>query len=101
MSVPLEEVKKIAGLARLSFNEDELKAYSGHLNQILDYVGKLNELNTDHVAPTSSVQDTDGPLREDMVHASLPTQEVMKDAPSHQDGFFRVPKVIQSDGGNP
>ena len=65
MSISLKEVKKIAELARLYFDEGELTVYCEHLNEILNYVDKLNELETDHVEPTYSVQSDPETMRED------------------------------------
>ncbi len=100
MSVSLEEVRNIATLARLHFSDQQLEAYRENLNEILKYVEKLKELDTENVEPTFYVQDSKNSMREDTVRPSLPVEDVMKNAPSHAQGFFRVPKVIQSDGGN-
>lgn len=100
MSVSLEETKKIAELARLQLSEDELKKYQFHLNEILTYVEKLNELDTDEIQPTYYVQTSRETLREDRTKPSLTLEEVMQNAPAHGNDFFRVPKVIQSDGEN-
>ena len=97
MSISLKEVKKIAELARLYFDEGELTVYCEHLNEILNYVDKLNELETDHVEPTYSVQSDPETMREDRKKPSLSLEEVMKNAPAKKHGFFSVPNVI--DGG--
>ncbi|MFC1569349.1 Asp-tRNA(Asn)/Glu-tRNA(Gln) amidotransferase subunit GatC [bacterium] len=100
MSVSLEETRKIALLAKLDFTDDELNQYREHLNEVLTYVEKLNELDTDKVEPTYYVQTSKDAMREDKTTPSLSLEDVMKNAPKHRHGFFRVPKVIQSDGGN-
>lgn len=100
MGVSLEEARKIADLARLQFTEEELESYRDHLNEVLTYVDKLNELDTTNVEPTYYTQSSDEKLRKDEIKASLSIEEVMKNAPLHGHGFFRVPKVIQEDGGN-
>lgn len=100
MSVSLEEARKIANLARLQFTDEELENYRNHLNEVLAYVDKLNELDTEQVEPTFYTQSSENALREDEKKASLPIEEVMKNAPLHGHDFFRVPKVIQDDGGN-
>ena len=94
MSISLTEVKKIAELARLQFNEQELTVYCEHLNEILNYVDKLNELETDQVEPTYSVKSNSETMREDRKKPSLSVEEVMKNAPAQKHGFFSVPNVI-------
>lgn len=98
MGVSLEEAKKIAALANLSFTDEVLEAYRGHLNEILTYVEKLRELDTDDVDPTYSVSSSADTLREDRIESSLPVEEALKNAPSQRRDFFRVPKVIQTGG---
>ena len=97
MSISLEEAAKIASLAKLEFSNEELEVYRGHLNEILAYVQKLNELNTDDIEPTCFIQNKEGAMREDMIHPSLDMQSVMRNAPSQKQGFFSVPKVIDTD----
>ena len=99
MRVSIKEVKKIANLAKLSFDEQELTAYCEHLNEILNYVDKLNELDTDAVEPTYSVQSSHTRMRNDQKKPSLSVETVMKNAPVHKHGFFSVPNVMD-DGGN-
>jgi aspartyl-tRNA(Asn)/glutamyl-tRNA(Gln) amidotransferase subunit C len=98
MGVTLNEVKKIAELARLHFDERELTVYCEHLNEILNYVDKLNELDTENVEPTYSVRSNPKTMRDDQKKSSLPLEEVMKNAPAQKNGFFSVPSVID-DGG--
>ena len=99
MRVHAETVKKIAELARLQVADDEVETYRGHLEKVLDYVEKLNELETDQIEPTYYVQHTGDFMREDVVKPSLPMDAVMENAPAHARGFFRVPKVIGDPGG--
>jgi aspartyl-tRNA(Asn)/glutamyl-tRNA(Gln) amidotransferase subunit C len=94
MRIQKEDVKKIAKLAKLQFSDDEIETFQGHLEEILDYVNKLNELNTDHVEPTYYVQHTGEVMREDQEKHSLPREEALKNAPAQDKGFFRVPKII-------
>jgi aspartyl-tRNA(Asn)/glutamyl-tRNA(Gln) amidotransferase subunit C len=98
MHVSLDQVKKIAKLARLNFDERELTVYCEHLNEILNYVEKLNELDTENVEPTYSVHLNPEAMRDDQKKPSLPVEEVLKNAPVQKKGFFSVPSVID-DGG--
>jgi aspartyl-tRNA(Asn)/glutamyl-tRNA(Gln) amidotransferase subunit C len=94
-----QDVEKIAQLAKLKFTQSEKEFYRHHLEEIISYVEKLNELDTEDVDPTFSVQHQKQPLRPDEVKPSLPRDEVLKNAPSQANGFFRVPKVISQDRG--
>lgn len=94
MEVCKKEVEKIAKLAKLHLSEEEKDKFRGHLNQILAYVEKLNELDTEDVEPTSYVQHSGDVMREDRVMESLPQREALRNAPAKDCGFIRVPKVI-------
>lgn len=94
MKIPLQEVKHIAGLARLRLSEDELLLFTKQLNDILLYMEKLNEIDTSDITPTShALQITNG-LRQDIVEGSLGKKEAMDNAPQKSGDFFLVPKVI-------
>jgi aspartyl-tRNA(Asn)/glutamyl-tRNA(Gln) amidotransferase subunit C len=94
MSVSIKDVEYIAKLSKLEFNETELTRMAKELNSILDYMNKLNELDTSKVEPLSHVIDIKNVFREDKIKESLPVEEILKNAPSKTDEFFRVPKVI-------
>jgi aspartyl-tRNA(Asn)/glutamyl-tRNA(Gln) amidotransferase subunit C len=94
MSVSIKDVEHIAKLAKLKFNDNELNKIAGELNSILDYMTKLNELDTSKVEPLTHVIDVKNVFREDKVKESFPVEEILKNAPSKTEEFFRVPKVI-------
>jgi aspartyl-tRNA(Asn)/glutamyl-tRNA(Gln) amidotransferase subunit C len=94
MSVSIKDVEHIAKLAKLKFNETELIKMAKELNSILDYINKLNEIDTSNVEPLSHVIDLKNVFREDKVKESYPVEEVLKNAPSKTNEFFKVPKVI-------
>ncbi len=94
MAVSKEDVEYIATLARLSFKEEEKQAMTHDLNEILAYVEKLNELNTEHIQPLSNMGDRTNVLREDKPVPSISNQDALKNAPDSQDRFFKVSKVI-------
>lgn len=95
MSVDKETVAKIANLARIEVSEDELESTMGELNNILDWVEQLSEVNTDGVDAMTSVVAADLPRREDKVTDGGYREQVLKNAPSTEHGFFAVPKVIE------
>lgn len=95
VSVTLEDVRKVARLARLRFDAAEEKRLVADLNQMLDYAAALEKLNTSGVAPTSHVLPVSNVFREDTPVASLSQAEALSNAPSSGYGHFRVPKVIE------
>ncbi|MBN2425338.1 MAG: Asp-tRNA(Asn)/Glu-tRNA(Gln) amidotransferase subunit GatC [Calditrichaceae bacterium] len=94
MAVTESDVENIAHLARLKITEEEKEKFVSQVNQILEYVEKLNEINTDEVEPLSHTLNLKNVFREDIVKDSLPQKEALKNAPAKTDKFFRVPKVV-------
>ncbi|RMH87392.1 MAG: Asp-tRNA(Asn)/Glu-tRNA(Gln) amidotransferase subunit GatC [Calditrichaeota bacterium] len=95
MAVSVEQVEYIARLAKLRFTEEEKKRLAQELNAILQYVEKLNELDTTGVEPLSHTAEVTNRMREDVVEASLPVEEALRNAPDRAGNFFRVPKVVK------
>ena len=95
MAISHEEVKYIAGLARLTLAEEEIKLYAQQLNDILGYIDQLNELDVDDVEPMSHVLDIINVMREDKHLPSLTREEVMANAPDHDNEHFKVPRVVK------
>ncbi|SMG55975.1 Asp-tRNA(Asn)/Glu-tRNA(Gln) amidotransferase subunit GatC [Paenibacillus aquistagni] len=95
MSIRLENVEHVARLARLELASEEKDRFLGQLNAILNYADKLNELNTDDVAPTTHVLPIHNVLRDDKVRESLTIEQVMKNAPEEEEGQFLVPAVLE------
>lgn len=95
MAVTRAEIDRITALAKLSPNAGEGEQLASDLGRILDYVKKLNEIDTSGVAPLSHPGEQENVLRSDQLQPSLPVEEVMKNAPAHHSGFFKVPKVIK------
>lgn len=96
MSVTLKDVEHIAELARLKFSDEELESFTHQLNQILEYVEKLNELDTENVEPLSHPVEGNNAFREDELKPSINREEALKNAPDSDDEFFKVPKVIDN-----
>jgi aspartyl-tRNA(Asn)/glutamyl-tRNA(Gln) amidotransferase subunit C len=94
MAVTIKDVEHVAKLARLRFTKEELEKFTRQFNQILEYMEKLNELDTSNVEPLSHVIELHNVLREDRARPSYPREEVLKNAPAHDGKFFKVPKVI-------
>ncbi len=94
MKITKEEVGRMAALARLSLQEEEKDLYAKQLDQILSYIEKLNELNTDGVEPTSHSMPIKNSMREDIVKESLSQEAALSNAPEKEQGCFKVPKII-------
>ena len=94
MSVSKEDVEKIAKLAKLKFSDEELENFTPQMNEILNYMDKLNELDTENVEPLSHPVEQINVFRDDKLKQSIPTEDALKNAPSKDEQFFKVPKVI-------
>jgi aspartyl-tRNA(Asn)/glutamyl-tRNA(Gln) amidotransferase subunit C len=94
MAVTKKDVEKIAELARLKFSEEEIESFTPQMNEILSYMDKLNELDTENIKPLSHPVEQLNVFRKDEMKASIPTEEALKNAPSKDEHHFRVPKVI-------
>jgi aspartyl-tRNA(Asn)/glutamyl-tRNA(Gln) amidotransferase subunit C len=99
MKISREDVLRVAQLAYLELSEAELETYRAQIDEILEYIGKLNELDTANVEPMAQVltddQTADATLREDLVVPCNVAEEVMKHAPDAEPPYFLVPKVIE------
>jgi aspartyl-tRNA(Asn)/glutamyl-tRNA(Gln) amidotransferase subunit C len=99
MKISREDVLRVAQLAYLELSEAELETYRAQIDEILEYIGKLNELDTANVEPMAQVltddQTGDATLREDLVVPCNVAEEVMKHAPDAEPPYFLVPKVIE------
>ncbi len=90
-----ETVRHVALLARLELSDEEIDRFAHELGDILDYVAKLDELDTSEVPPTSHSLPLANVMRDDVVRPSLSQEEALANAPEAEDGCFKVPQVIQ------
>lgn len=97
MIITRKDVDHVARLARLSLTEEEKERYTAQLESILEYVDKLNQLETKDVPPTSHVLPLANVWREDVVEARdlADPADVLKNAPEREGPFFKVKKVIE------
>lgn len=99
MSAPLtlDEVRKIADLARLELSDAELAALAGQLDAILGYIDLLREVDTTTVEPLAHALDVSNVFRDDEPAPSLPVEEALANAPARRlgkgEGFYAVPPV--------
>jgi aspartyl-tRNA(Asn)/glutamyl-tRNA(Gln) amidotransferase subunit C len=95
MVIDKETVEKVANLARLELSEDEKQELIKDMSQILDFMAKLNEIDTTGVEPLVYMNDDVNTYREDVVKQTITTEEGLKNAPKHTDEYFLVAKVIE------
>ena len=99
MKISREDVVRVAELAYLELSESELETYRAQIDEILEYIGKLNELVTASVEPMAQVladdQSTDATLRDDVEVPCHAAAELLEQAPDPEPPYFRVPKVIE------
>jgi len=89
------KIEHIALLARLELTEKEEELFSKQLKSILEYINKLNELDTRDVEPTAHVIPVKGMLRDDNPSPSLSKEKALENAPQRDGGFYKVPKIIE------
>jgi aspartyl-tRNA(Asn)/glutamyl-tRNA(Gln) amidotransferase subunit C len=94
MKITPEEVEHVARLARLEVSPGEREELTRQMNRILQYMEKLNELDTTGVSPTSHVIDIENAFRDDAVEASLPRDASLENAPESTGAEFVVPRII-------
>ena len=89
-----EEVLRIAQLARLRLEEEEIERFQRDLDEILTYVESLKEVDTTGVEPRSQFVGQTNVLRSDEVRPSLPVEEALRNAPERAGNYFKVPRVV-------
>jgi aspartyl-tRNA(Asn)/glutamyl-tRNA(Gln) amidotransferase subunit C len=94
MKIDLETLQKIAHLARLKFEEGKAEAMMADMSKILDWVEKLNEVDTEGVEPLIHITEELNVLRPDEPKEALERKKALQNAPKHNTEYFRVPKVL-------
>ncbi|EHQ29256.1 Asp-tRNA(Asn)/Glu-tRNA(Gln) amidotransferase subunit GatC [Mucilaginibacter paludis] len=94
MKIDNDTVDKIAHLARLEINETERQEMATDMGKILDFMAKLNEVDTSGVEPLVYMTEIVNSVREDVVKQEISHEEALENAPSHDADYFRVAKVI-------
>ena len=93
IKITRDEVKKVAHLARLELNEDEINKHSEQLGKILEYIKQLEKIDTDDVPCTTRAIEVTNVFRKDERKNSDCTHELLELGPSREDNFFKVPKI--------
>ena len=94
MKLSHEEVEHIAKLARLELTDEEKVRYGGQLSAILDHVAELQKLDTASIPPMTAVFAGDSHLRPDKARQALATEELLNNAPSHEQNQYKIPPVF-------
>jgi len=95
MSIDKDTVKHISKLARISLDNKSVDSLSKNLSSIIEFIEKLNELNTDKIVPLTSIIDESLNSRKDEVSVEKIRDQILKNSPEQNDEFFVVPKVIE------
>ena len=90
-----EQILHTADLATLTISEEEAEMYSTQLTEIITFTEKIQNINTDGVKPTIYGSNNDNILREDKAERTITQEEALKNAPSKEDGQFKVPSIME------
>lgn len=96
MKIDKQTVEKIAHLARLNFNEGSKEKMTSELNVILEWIDKLNEMDTEGIEPLTNMSMEVNVMREDEVKNEMSHEEALRNAPKKDSNYFRVPKVLDN-----
>lgn len=95
MKITLQDVEKVAKLARLEVSPAEKEAFANQLSQILTHVETLKQYDTKGIEPTATVLGQVNVFRDDVVRPSLPVEKALANAPDREANGFSVPKIIE------
>lgn len=87
-------VRKVAKLSRLDLTEAEVEEFTNQLGAILEYMEKMNQLDTSDIEPLAHCLPITNVFREDSIKDSLGTEKTLANAPQHDQEFFKVPKIL-------
>lgn len=94
MQINKDEIIHIAKLANLNLTEEEIEKYTNDMEEILSFANTVNNVNTDNVAETLGANGNYNVFRKDEVEEFGDRDSLLKNAPSQDEGMFRIPKVI-------
>jgi aspartyl-tRNA(Asn)/glutamyl-tRNA(Gln) amidotransferase subunit C len=95
MSIDKDTARRVAHLARIKVEEDQLENLAGELSGILGFMEQLNEVDVDGVEPMTSVSPMELKRRDDVVTDGNMQAKILSNAPDAREGFFAVPKVVE------
>ena len=94
MKIDMKQVEYVANLARIALSDEEKRKFAEQLGEIIEYVEKLNELDTENIEPMAHATGLVNVFREDEPKSSLPADKAVENAPEREGNFFRVPRVV-------
>lgn len=92
--IDLDQVRKVALLARLELSSEEEQQFTGQLSSILEYVEQLNELDTQTVEPTTRAIELNNITRPDELKQFVGREDILSNAPDRENDYFKVPKIL-------
>ena len=95
MDIDKKLVKKIATLSKMKIEENEVEKFSNELSKIINWVEKLNEVDTKNITPITNPSDIKIPFRKDKINDGKIADKILKNAPEKKAGYFVVPKVVE------
>jgi aspartyl-tRNA(Asn)/glutamyl-tRNA(Gln) amidotransferase subunit C len=95
--IDIAQVRQVANLSRLDLSENEIAEFSVQLSAILEYVEKINQLDTGNAEPLAHCLPINNCLRADEIRPSLGTEKTLSNAPDKDEQFFIVPKILEGD----
>jgi len=93
--VDKKTVEYVANLARINLAQEEKEALTKQLSKILDYIDKLEEVDTAQLEPMRNLHDAKGALRKDEAKLSEQRERILDNSPSREGDYFKIPKVIE------
>lgn len=94
MAISKEEIIHIAKLASLNLTETEIEKYANDLTEILEFANMINSVNTEEVDETIAANENYNVFRKDEIKQNIDREALLQNAPSKDEGMFRIPKVI-------
>lgn len=95
--IDIEQVRKVANLARLEISPEEEQQFLPQLNSILDYFQQLSELDTEQVPPTTRAIDVSNVTRPDHLQPYPDREALLREAPDQDGDFFKVPQIMSTE----
>ena len=99
MKIDQSQVRRVAQLGRLELTDEEVTQFSTQLSSIVEYIEKLNELDTENVEPLAHCLPVHNVLRDDVPRPSLSNDAALANAPERADEYFKVPKILDDNSG--
>lgn len=97
--ITADQVRKVAKLSRLDLTDAEIQEFTGQLGAILEYVDKMNELDTENVEPLAHCLPVTNCFRQDIAVSSMENDQALANAPDRDGEYFKVPKILSDQSG--